>query len=150
MTLPSRLRHRAGAAWLALRVLLGFAGVRVRVHRVPLPALTARLAGSSKRSRRRHSPRRLSRAVDRTLRLGRRRPTCLVSALVLFRLLRAQGELAELVIGLPPDASTKDAHAWVELRGRDLGPPPGRAGHLEMARYPDAPAAALPDTRVAS
>lgn len=134
--MASRLRHVAGTAGLALRVLLDFGSVRARVHRVPLPALTARLASSSKRPRHRHNPWRLSRAVDRTLRLGGRQPTCLVSALVLFKLLRAQGEAADLVIGLPSEASTKDAHAWVELRGRDLGPAPGRTGYLEFARYP--------------
>ena len=30
----------------------------------------------------------------------------------------------------------KDAHAWVELAGVDVGPPPGRNGHVELARYP--------------
>ena len=40
----------------------------------------------------------------------------------------------ELVIGLPEQAKDERAHAWVELEGRDVGPPPGRAGHLEMAR----------------
>jgi hypothetical protein len=59
----------------------------------------------------------------------------LFSALVLYRLLRAQGDRAELVIGLPSDARTKDAHAWVELDGVDVGPPPGRSGHLELTRY---------------
>jgi hypothetical protein len=40
-----------------------------------------------------------------------------------------------LVIGLPREAITKDAHAWVELDGTDVGPPPGRAGHEPMARF---------------
>ena len=83
----------------------------------------------------RRPPLRLANAVDRTLRLGRRRPTCLVSSLVLFRLLRAQGDAAELVIGLPASPRDKDAHAWVELEGTDVGPPPGRNGHVELARY---------------
>jgi hypothetical protein len=56
--------------------------------------------------------------------------------LVLFRLLREQGEQAELVIGLLPNAPNQRAHAWVELDGRDVGPPPGRFGHEEMARLP--------------
>jgi hypothetical protein len=73
--------------------------------------------------------------VYRTLRLGPRQPTCLVNALVLYRLLREQGDQAELVIGLPADAADKDAHAWVELDGVDVGPPPGRSGHAEMGRF---------------
>ena len=71
----------------------------------------------------------------RTLKVGRRQPTCLVNALVLYRLLREQGDHAELVIGLPAKAADKDAHAWVELDGVDMGPPPGRSGHAEMARF---------------
>jgi Transglutaminase-like superfamily len=73
--------------------------------------------------------------VDRALHIGARRPSCLVSALILFRLLREQGDPAELVIGLPEDAGTKEAHAWVELDGRDVGPPPGRGHHVALARY---------------
>jgi hypothetical protein len=74
--------------------------------------------------------------VDRTLRIGRRRPRCLINALVLFRLLRADGQPAELVIGLVADAPDHEAHAWVELDGVDVGPPPGSGRHIPMARYP--------------
>jgi hypothetical protein len=84
--------------------------------------------------RRRHRPSTLARAVDRSLRIGDHRPRCLINALVLFRLLREQGDDVELVIGLPEEAADERAHAWVELQGRDVGPPPGRAGHEEMAR----------------
>jgi hypothetical protein len=58
-----------------------------------------------------------------------------VSALVLFRLLRRQGDPAELVIGLPATAADQNAHAWIELDGRDVGPAPGRNGHVELARF---------------
>jgi hypothetical protein len=53
----------------------------------------------------------------------------------LFRLLHEQGDEAELVIGLPAAAATKDAHAWVEINGVDVGPPPGRGSHEVLARY---------------
>ena len=43
--------------------------------------------------------------------------------------------LAELVIGLPKNPADKAAHAWVELDGIDVGPPPGRNGHEQMARF---------------
>ena len=100
-----------------------------------LPLLIERLSRISRPARSRHPARRLSRAVDRSLRIGSRRPTCLVNSLVLFRLLREQGDHAELVIGLPESPTSKDAHAWVELDGREVGPPPGRAGHSQLARF---------------
>ena len=71
----------------------------------------------------------------RALRVGGRRPTCLMSALVLTDLLRGQGQDAELVIGLPEDARDHRAHAWVELGGNDVGPPPGRGRHAPLARF---------------
>jgi hypothetical protein len=40
------------------------------------------------------------------------------------------------VIGLPSSPTDKDAHAWVEVRGIDIGPAPGRLGHAELVRYP--------------
>jgi hypothetical protein len=79
--------------------------------------------------------RRLSRAVDRALRVGARRPRCLINALVLYRLLRADGREAELVIGLPTEAPDHEAHAWVEIDGADVGPPPGQGRHVAMARF---------------
>jgi hypothetical protein len=53
----------------------------------------------------------------------------------LFRLLREQGDPAELVIGLPDAAADHEAHAWVEVDGRDVGPPPGRGQHEPLARF---------------
>ena len=120
---------------LATRVVATFITVRVQVHRRPLPELASSLAHSGT-TRVRRPEGKLANAVDRTLRLGRRRPTCLVSSLVLYRLLWRQGDRAELVIGLPASPRDKDAHAWVELDGRDVGPFPGRNGHVELARYP--------------
>ena len=128
-----------GKARLATEVWLTFLGVRARMRREPLPGLVARLSGRTRSGPvtggRGHPPARLSRAVDRALRLGSRRPTCLLSALVLFRLLRLRGEPAQLVIGLPSGARSEAAHAWVEIGGRDVGPPPGRKGHEPLARF---------------
>jgi hypothetical protein len=56
-------------------------------------------------------------------------------ALVHYRLLREQGDTPELVIGLEPSPRTKDAHAWLEVNGIDVGPPPGRGLHEELVRY---------------
>jgi hypothetical protein len=122
-------------ARLASRIVVSFLLVRVRLRREPLPALVARLARRPRVAKRGYAPERLSRAVDRTLRVGSRQPTCLVSSLVLFRLLREQGDDAELVVGLPADTVMEAAHAWVELDGRDVGPPPGRGVHTPLARF---------------
>ena len=73
--------------------------------------------------------------MSRSLGLGPFRARCLFTSMVLFRMLRDQGDDAELVIGLPLEPKDKDAHAWVELGGRDVGPPPGRGRHEELARY---------------
>lgn len=99
----------------------------------PLPRFVARLGRVEGRCGHVPPPR-LRSAVLRALRLGPWRPTCLVHALVLFRLLREQGDAAELVIGLPEGARDRRAHAWVELGGQDLGPIPG-AGHRALARF---------------
>ncbi len=81
------------------------------------------------------NPSRYGRVVGRALGAGPASPRCLLRALVLFRQLKRQGDDAELVIGLPIEAVDKDAHAWVEIDGRDVGPPPGRAMHEPLARY---------------
>ncbi len=124
----------AAKARLALRIWLLFPRVLVGLRRQKLPVYVAHLGERGPR-RAPLSPARLSRAVDRSLRLGSRQPRCLVSALVLYGLLREQGDAAELVIGLPQSAADKDAHAWVELDGVDVGPPPGRGSHEELARF---------------
>jgi Transglutaminase-like superfamily len=124
-----------GKAGLALRIWSLYPRVVLGLRREQLPAYVAKL-GESDGEREPRSAAQLSRAVDRSLRLGPRRPRCLVSALVLYRLLREQGDDAELVIGLPQHPADKDAHAWVELAGADVGPPPGKGSHEELARFP--------------
>lgn len=130
LSLPEKAR-------LAARIWTRYLLVMVDLRRRPLPDLVEGLARTNgSPSENGYRPATLSNAIHRSLRLGSHRPRCLVNALVLFRLLREQGEPAELVIGLKPDARDQRAHAWVELDGRDVGPPPGRFGHEEMARLP--------------
>lgn len=121
---------------LAARIWWSFFHVRLLLEIESLPRLAEELASmDGARRRTPYHPQTLSRGIHLVLRIGRRRPTCLLSALVLMDLLRRQGERAELVIGLPPKAANHHAHAWVELDGREIGPPPGRLGHAEMARF---------------
>jgi hypothetical protein len=119
---------------LAVRVWTTFVAVELRLRREPLPDLVSRLCQHNQ-SDRRYSPARLSRAVWRSLRVGKYRPKCLVNSLVLFHLLCSQGDKPQLVIGLPDEPQEHFAHAWVEIDGVDVGPPPGRSGHLELARF---------------
>lgn len=109
-------------------------GVVIGLRRERLPDLVERFGEPSGVAPR--PPALLSRAVSRGLRVGPWVPRCIVRSLVLYRLLRAQGDAPELVIGLPGENPGRDAHAWVELAGRDVGPDPGSAGHLPLARYP--------------
>lgn len=81
------------------------------------------------------NPRRLGRIVGKSLRLRDKQARCLIGSLVLYRMLLEQGTPAELVIGLPADARDHLAHAWIEVDGIDVGPPPGRYGHEPIARY---------------
>jgi hypothetical protein len=125
----------ATKAQLAARIGGTFLLVHWRLRRDALPRVVESFAGRDRGGISRVEARRLSRIVHGTLRLGPLRPRCLVNALVLFRLLRAQGDEAELVIGLPHDPQDHEAHAWVEVERIDVGPPPGKGSHEELARY---------------
>jgi hypothetical protein len=130
-----RLPRRAKLV-LLVRLWITFAQVRFELRRRPLAGVVARLSSQPVRAPLYHDPIRLSRAITRGLRIGPWQPRCLIRSLVLYRLLRAQGDPAELVIGLPGRAMNADAHAWIELFGHDVGPLPGRRHHAELVRYP--------------
>jgi len=127
---------RSRSVWklrVALRIWGYAAHASFLVRTQALPEVVHRY---SRRGRRRPVPvARLSRAVNRSLKLGRWQPRCLIRALVLHRLLSEQGNRPELVIGLPEAPKDHAAHAWVELEGVDVGPPPGKGLHSELARY---------------
>lgn len=132
MSRDATLREKCA---LALRVYRAFLRVAPRVHRRPLPGLVATLGAAPESLTPPVPAARVSRAVDRCLVFSRIRPRCITLSLVMYRLLVEQGERPELVIGLEPDAPGHRAHAWVELDGRDVGPPPGRGVHEPMGRF---------------
>lgn len=122
-------------ARLAFRIAATFLLVHWRLRRAPLPAVVKSFGEDDGGDHATIEARRLSRIVYGTLHVGPFRPRCLINALVLFRLLRAQGDPAELVIGLPTEPRDKDAHAWVEIERTDVGPPPGKGAHEELGRF---------------
>lgn len=121
--------------WLVLRSWGLFVSVWVRLRRRPIPVVVRELSPVRRQASTPVRPVRLGRVVGRSLGVGPWRARCLFTSIVLFRLLREQGDEPELVIGLPLEPRDRDAHAWVELAGRDVGPPPGRGRHVELARY---------------
>lgn len=131
---------------LLARVWLLAVRIQMLLKRHPLPVVVSALEGWTDGVSR-FPVALLSRAVSRGLRVGPWRPRCLLRSLVLYRMLRAQGDVAELVIGLKGRAVGSDAHAWVELAGRDVGPWPGGAGYQELTRYPRQPSAAAERAR---
>lgn len=122
-----RLRLASQIAIDSMRV---YAGLKTR----RLPDLVRSLAHPG-RAGQPLDPRRLGRIVHRVMNVGPFRPRCLTMSLVLFRILHRQGTPADLVLGLPPKATNHIAHAWVEVDGKVVGPPDGRMGHAELARY---------------
>lgn len=120
---------------LAFRIWCDLALVHFYLRRLPLPQAVAQLGSGEVRFIQDRDPRHLGRIVARLLQIGPFESRCLIKSLVLFRSLRRSGFPAQLVIGLPTQAETTDAHAWVEIEGRDVGPPPGRGIHQELARY---------------
>jgi Transglutaminase-like superfamily len=120
---------------VAVRLWTRFLRVSVGLRRDSLPRLIRQLRPDEATARIRIEPIRLGRIVERVLRIGPWRPRCLLTSLVLYRFLLEQGDRPEVVIGLPRHPRDKDAHAWIEIAGRDVGPPPGKSQHEELARY---------------
>lgn len=121
---------------LAWRVWRWFMIVQLRLWiQPPLPRLVEELRQVRSPSRYAISPLRLGRTVHKLLSPGRIRPRCLVTSLVFLRLLSEQGAQPVLVIGLPSETVNQDAHAWIEVEGVEVGPPPGSIGHTELARF---------------
>jgi hypothetical protein len=118
------LPERAALAW---EIVAAYALARRRLRRDGLrPALAAlRTGGGSSVADRREAievGRRLGRAVGRTLGVLPADSRCLMTSLVLTRLLARRGIDSELVISVLPGEAFA-AHAWVERDGVALLPP---------------------------
>ena len=144
--LPKEPRPRRGARSLSFRdkarlfgriwTLCAVIMVQLRLRSIPNVVASINMhAGISANPD--VSPTRLGSIIARVLRVAGREPRCLIKALVHYRMLREQGLEPVLVIGLPITATDHQAHAWIELNGHDVGPPPGRGEHVALARYPE-------------
>lgn len=121
---------------LAWRVWRWFFIVQLRLRlQQPLPRLVEELRLVRSPNALSIPPLRLGRTVHKMLSVGRIRPRCLLASLVFLRLLSEQGTRAVLVVGLPREAMNQDAHAWIEVDGVEVGPPPGSFGHTELVRF---------------
>jgi hypothetical protein len=121
---------------LATRIWWRYATVKLLLaRRRPLPVTIEALQSRPPASPIDQEPRQLGRSVVRALRVGRLQPRCLTLALIHMTLLLDNGTPGQLVIGLPDNARSPRAHAWIEIDGVDIGPPPGRHGHQELVRY---------------
>ena len=63
----------------------------------------------------------LTSLVELVTRVTHGQTRCLARSLLLFWLLKARGEPAELLIGVSKEASAIESHAWIETQGRVMG-----------------------------
>ena len=68
--------------------------------------------------------------TDLAARAIRAEGPCLLRSLLLFWLLKARGERAELVIGIRKETAGLNSHAWIELRGTIIGDNVSMAGSV--------------------
>ena len=130
------IRQLVRRARLMTRIWLRYATVKVLLGKgQPLADTIDALRRRAPASPINQEPRQLGRSVVRALRVGRLQPRCLTLALIHMSLLNDNGTPGQLVIGLPDEARSPRAHAWIEIDGVDIGPPPGRHGHQELVRY---------------
>jgi hypothetical protein len=100
----------------------------LQVRRQPTGELLRRVRQTPIADDRSLDERRLTRiavAVDRVSRFGVVRPTCLVRAIALERLVRGGKSGAAVVrVGVLRDSDAFFAHAWIEIEGRVFGDEP--------------------------
>lgn len=118
-----RLRSFAGfppgEQWLALRALGALALVRLALWLLPFGRLRALIDRQSAMLPVAPDPaiaRAVRRAVDRAAR-SIPGSACLAQALTAALLLRRHGQAVRVSIGVAPDGTPLDAHAWVESAG---------------------------------
>jgi hypothetical protein len=134
------LKSKQSLGWrrrvsLAVQIWYWYGRIRLRLGRRTLHELVDWLATPGGTGASPLEPRRLGRIVGRVLPAHYSGATCLTRSLILYRLLHLQGLRPHLVIGLPRQPKDHEAHAWIELDGSDVGPPPGGRLFAPLARY---------------
>lgn len=128
-----RLSEISPNDWLFLTQLVLFSlTVGVAVRLVALPRLIGCMArGAEHRWLGRlplhhngYEVARLAALADLAARVTHGQGRCLARSLLLFWLLKAHGEPAELLIGISKEAAALHSHAWIELRHRVIGDTP--------------------------
>jgi Transglutaminase-like superfamily len=117
---PFTLAARVAVKWVALPRLVGFmarcAGNRW-LGRFPLNHGCSEVAN-------------LTRLADIAARVTHGQGRCLGRSLLLFWLLKARGEPAELLIGISKETASLHSHAWIESRLRVIGDHPQIIGRF--------------------
>jgi hypothetical protein len=134
-----RLRRLAGfpgrEQWYALRALGLLAGVRVALWILPFGRVRVIVDRLAPAPRPPHAApdateaRAVRRAVDRAAR-SIPGSACLAQSITAELLLRRAGQMARLSIGVAPDGTPLDAHAWVESAGVLV-----TGDHADLGRY---------------
>ena len=75
---------------------------------------------------------RLVTLADLAARVTHGQGRCLARSLLLFWLLKARGEPAELLIGISKEAAALYSHAWIELRSKVIGDTPQSIGRFAL------------------
>jgi hypothetical protein len=119
---PFTLAARVAVKWVALPCLVGFmarcAGNRW-LGRFPLNHGCYEVAH-------------LTRLADIAARVTHGQGRCLGRSLLLFWLLKARGEPAELLIGISKEVASLHGHAWIQLRRRVIGDHPQIIRHFAI------------------
>jgi Transglutaminase-like superfamily len=125
--------------WLLLSQLALCAmvvGIALRI--TTLPRLTGFNGRCATHRRLRHFPffhaqhqlTRLAILADWAVRITLAPGPCLTRSLLLFWLLKAQGEPTELFIGINKETAALHGHAWIETRGQVVSDSPAMAGRF--------------------
>jgi hypothetical protein len=112
-----------------LQLALFALSARVGLRFVALPRLTAFVGWGATKYILRSLPlfhshyriERLAHLADLAARGTRADGPCLIRSLLLFWILRARGQRAELLIGIRKEALALNSHAWVESQGKVIG-----------------------------
>jgi hypothetical protein len=134
-----RLADVSPSEWLLLpQLALCALGVGIALRITTLPRLTGFIGRCAKNRWLRHFPffhaqHQLAQLVilaDWATRITLAPGPCLTRSLLLFWLLKAQGEPTELFIGISKETAALHGHAWIETQGQVVSDSPTMTGRF--------------------